>query len=251
MPAAPLSIALLLVAATGAGAIGLAVAPDPFAGDAAALITAGLVIAALVAVSGTLLARGRWSRPLVATTAAVWIGVGAAQTSTTGLVTALIAAAALAAVAGPWLGRWLRHLPAADGPPPEAVGALLTLVATPAALGLALGSGVPGVAWGFAAWSILLALAIARMVPGALLATRIAHPLLAITTAVVVPLPAAAVALTTGALVATLAWRRAVTVALVPVLPVPSAAVRFPPELTPSVILEAAGLDETGHRRPS
>lgn len=251
MPAAPLTVSGLLAITTAVGAVGLAFSPDPFAADSAALTSAGLILLGLVALSGVLLARGRWSRPVSALIVAAWVAVGSVQTSPIGLATVILAAAVLVGVLGPWLGRWLRHLASADGPPAEAVTALLVLVATPAALGLALGAGVPIAAWAWAGWSVGLALAIARVVPGALATARFLHPVLAVGAAFLLPLPAGAVVLAAASSVTLLVWRRSVRVAIAPVLPVVGSAVRFPPELTPRPVLEAAGIDDTGQRLSS
>lgn len=249
MPAAPLIVALLVVLATAVGAAGLGISPAPLADGAAILATAGLVIAGLVAVAGVLLARSRWSRWLAAGVAATWVGIGTTQSSRWGMATAAVAAVALAGVAGPWLARWLRRRPTADGPPPAAVVALLGLVATPAALALALADGVPAAGWMLGVWSPVAALAIGRAWPGALAIGRVLHPLVAAACGVLLPLPGMAVALGSAAVVSGATWRRDVAVAIAPVVPVTGAAVRFPPELTPPEILEAAGLDETGRRR--
>src|SRR3990170_3019190 len=58
------------------------------------------------------------------------------------------------------------------------------------AAGMALAT-VPAVTWGFAAWSLLLALLLARTVPGALLMVRWVHPVAAAATAITAGLPSA------------------------------------------------------------
>lgn len=249
MPAAPLLVAILIALSTVLGAVSLAVSPAPFSEDAAALIAVGLVIVALVAVAGTLLARGRWSRPTSGLVATAWVAIGAIQSSRWGLAVVVTGAAALAGVAGPWLSRWLRHRPASDGPPPAAVAALLVLLATPAALGLALADGVPTGGWVLAVWSPTAALAIARALPGSLLVGRILHPAAAAACGATLPLPGLAVAAASGIAVTAAMWRRDVAVAITPVVPIRGEAIRFPPELTPPEILHAAGLDESGRGR--
>jgi len=250
VPAAPLAVALLLAATTVTGAVVMALAPEPMAESTATLFTAGFAVVTLVTVAGILLARGRWARHLATVVAGTWIVVGAVVDTSAGFAVIGIAAAALAAATGPWLGRWLRHLPRADGAPAAAVIALLALVLTPPAMALAAPGGVAAPAWGFAAWSVVLALALARMVPGSLTGGRLVHPAAAIATAVAVGLPAAVPALASGVLVAAMCWRRDVTVAVAPIVPGPNRVLRLLPELAPPEVLEAAGADPSGRRHP-
>ncbi|MBI5157416.1 MAG: hypothetical protein HZA58_05305 [Acidimicrobiia bacterium] len=250
MPAAPFVIALLVAAACVAGIVTLALAPAPLAGSSAMLFTAGMALATLIVVAGLLLARGRWARYLGMVLGATWIAVGALVESGAGYGLIALGAAALASTAGPWLGRWLRHLARADGAPPAAVVALLTLVLTPAASAIAAPSGIHGATWGFSAWSVVLALALARIIPGSLSAARIAHPIAAAVTALFVGLPEGAAAAVSGVVVALMSWRRDVSLAVVPIVAIGSPAHRIPPELAPIEVLAAAGADATGRRKP-
>ncbi|MEK7253052.1 MAG: hypothetical protein AAB198_07385 [Actinomycetota bacterium] len=248
MPAAPLIVALLIVVTSGVGWVTLALAPEPFAVSAAVLFSGGLAILTIVAVSGTLLARGRWARHLGTTVALAWIGVGAAVDTLWGNAVIAVGAGALAANLGPWLGRWLRRLPSTDGTPPAAVVALLALLLTPPAVAIAGPGGVAPASWAFAAWSVLLALALGRTVPGALTAARLAYPAAAIFASIAVGFPTAIPILVSGAVVAVLCWRRDLAVAIAPILPRSGEALRIPPELAPPEVLEAAGADDTGRR---
>lgn len=249
MPAAPLTVTALLSLSTVLGTLHLAFGGvvDP---SAALVAGAGLVVFTIVAASGTLLARGRWAAPADAAVALTWIGL-AVVVPLEGLSIALlvVAAAALAAALGPWLRRWLRRLPRADGPPPAAVVLLLALMATPVAAALASPNGIGIGAVVLAAWSAALALGIARMLPGSLLAARVVHPALAIAAAVETGMPGGAVITATAAVVAAMAWRRDVALAITPVSPRRGDAIAIPPELVPPEILEAAGLDDRGRPR--
>lgn len=249
VPAAPLVVALLVAAAAVSGAILLALTPDPFATSSAALLTGGLGLLTLITVAGLLLARGRWARRLGVVLAIAWMVVGTAIDTLWGLVLVVLAAIALAGLSGPWLGRWLRRLPTADGAPPAVVLALLSLVGTPAALAGSSPGGSGIAAWVFSGWSCLLALALARMLPGSLGAARVVHPIAAVATAVVLGLPGAVAALLSGSTVALLVWRREVAVAVVPVVPTMTVH-RLPPELAPPSVLAAAGADESGRLEP-
>lgn len=249
VPAAPLVVALLVTAATLAGAIVVALDAAPFSPSQALLFTAGMAVATVTTVAGILLARGRWAGRVGALLALTWVGTGAVLESAGGIVVVLVAAAALTATAGPWLGRWLRRLPTAGGVPPAAVVVLLTLVLTPPALALADRGEVAPATWGFAGWSVLLALALARAVPASLPLARWIHPVAAAATAIATGLPLAMVPLTAAAIVAALAWRRDLALALAPLVPEAGGVLRIPPELAPSQVLEEAGADESGRLR--
>src|SRR3972149_4436452 len=143
-----------------------------------------MVILAIVAASGTLLARGRWPAPTDAAIGATWIGIAVAGPLGP-LSIALLAAGALAlaAASGPWLHGWLRRLPRADGPPPPALPVVL------------------------AAGSALLAMGLARILPGSLLAARVLHPALCAAAAFAAGVPGGAALVAVG-VVATAAGRR-------------------------------------------
>lgn len=246
MPPAPLAVALTTATATIAGVIGLAVSPDPYAPGVALLAALGMVLFTIVSVSGTLLARSRWARPAASAVGVAWLAVGIVVDSGWGYVMMVTGAATLGAAAGPWLRGWLRRLPSSDGPPPAAVVVLLALVATPAAVALT-GTEPSAALWAFAGWSALIALALARALPGALTAARLGHPLAAAAAIPFLPLLPAVVATASGLVVALGAWRRDVAIAVVPLQPGESAApLRIPPELVPEEVLRAAGLDELG-----
>lgn len=246
MPAAPLTVTALVAFATLLGGFQLAFGDllDPVS---AAVAGAGMVILAIVAASGTLLARGRWAAPTDAAIGATWIGIAVAGPLGP-LSIALLAAGALAlaAASGPWLHGWLRRLPRADGPPPAAVVLLLALLATPVVAAFASPSGMPVLSVVLAAWSALLAMGLARILPGSLLAARVLHPALCAAAAVAAGVPGGAPLVAVGVVATAAAWRRDVALAIAPAVPRRSDAVAIPPELVPPEILEAAGLDDRG-----
>lgn len=250
VPAVPLVIALLVAATSLTGIVTLGLAPDPLADSSATLVAAGMAMAALVTLAGLLVARGRWSRHLGTAVSVTWIVIGVVLESAAGYGLIALGAVAVAATTGPWLGGWLRHLARVDGAPPAAVTALLALTLTPAASGLAAPGGVHAAAWAFAAWSVVLAFALARIVPGSLTAARIVHPAAAMATALVVGSPAAIAPLLSGAVVTAMCWRRDVSLAVVPIVAPGGTALRIPPELAPADVLAAAGADAAGRRRP-
>jgi hypothetical protein len=157
-------------------------------------------------------------------------------------------AAAFVATLSPALTSTIRNLPSAAGPPPRAVTPPLILLATPAILGF--------VGNGATTWALLVvgltapnaAFLYSRVLPGGLLAIRLVWPL---TTLALAPLlgwagglAAAVLALAVG----TVAWDRSVKASYHP----PRATgttVPIPPELAPGAVLDAAEVDEKGHRR--
>ncbi|MEX1208854.1 MAG: hypothetical protein WEE36_09705 [Acidimicrobiia bacterium] len=250
---APLIVAAALGIASLAGAIHLAVDETPFAPGAAGLIAVGMMILALTAVAGVLLARSRWSRLAAAGVAAGWIAIaGSSSVSRWSVATIASAGLALAGSLGPWLARWLRHRASADGPPPAAVVALLLLLATPAAVGLVSAGGVALPGWVLAGWSVVLALSLARAMAGSLTAARVVHPVLSVAAGVTAGVAGGVVLGLLGLAVAGLAWRREVAISVAPRLTGGAqSALRIPPELAPPDVLDAAGADSTGRvRRP-
>jgi hypothetical protein len=250
VPPAPIVVAASLAVSTIAGALHLAFDPAPFASDASVLVTVGMIVVALVAVSGVLLARGRWSQPVAVAVAAGWIAIVASGDLTwLAAITLATAAITVAAALGPWLRRWVRHRPAVDGPPPAAVAVLLLLLVVPVAVGVTVPSQVPWFGWALAAWSVAAALALARAIPGALLAVRLLHAPACVAAGLA---SSAAGGVTLGALgaaTAAFAWRREVAVAVTPAPGRQSETVRIPPELAPPGVLDAAGADDTGRKR--
>ena len=248
VPPAPLVVAVSLSGASIAGAIHLAFGHTPFAPGAAALTATGMTVLTLVAVSGVLLARGRWSRSTAVVVASGWIALGASgDLALAGATTIGLATIALSGALGPWLRRWVRHRPAVEGPPPAAVALLLLLLAVPVAVGVSASDGVTWTGWVVAAWSLTLALALARTLPGALLAVRLLHaPACLAAGAVVGGLRGAMLVGGVGLAAAAFGWRGEVAAAVDPGVGGPGVTLRIPPELAPPGVLDAAGVDERG-----
>lgn len=244
---APLVVAAFVTLASLTGTLLLVVGTTPYVPSSAALAASGLLILTVVGLAGMLVANARWSRPVLLAALGAWLAVAAASPLTAASI-ALVgaAAAALAALAGPWPGRWLRRTPSLQGPSPVMASVLLLLVATPAAAGLALPSEAPVTVWAWSAWSLALALALARRVGAALIGVRLLHPLSALAAAWLAPLPAPLLLPALGLATAALAWRREVRHAVTAPTVTPSRAVPFPPELVPPEVLAAAGLDDRG-----
>lgn len=252
MPIAPLVITTLIVAPMVFGAVLLALTPAPFSADAALLLAAGNTILGTTDATGFLLARARWARHLGSALALLWIGLGVVGESRWHSASVVLGAGLLAAMAGPWSDRWLRRLPAAEAPPRAATALLFALVSVPTLLAISSPTGVTAASWAFAIWCLLLAWAVARAVPGASTAARYAHPAIALALAYPAGRHGGVVVLASGVVGTVLAWQREVRVAVAPLVPpIPGEVVRFPPELAPAAVLEAAGLDRSGRPEES
>jgi len=248
VPPAPLAVSILLGVASISGIVGLALDSDPFSDQSALMISIGLGLLTLATVSGVLLARSRWSRWMSLVVSALWFASAVAPPldgATAVTIAASVAAASIAA--GPWLGRWLRHLPATSAPPPAAVVLLLMLIATPATIGFTQAGDTPEpIAWAIAGWSVLLAFGLARAFAPALWLGRLGHAPVSVVAGLILG-PATAVALLAKAAVETLIlWRRDLHLAVSPLVPERGTAVPIPPELVDPDFLRAAGLDDSG-----
>ena len=246
MPAAPLIVALLVSAVTVAGSVMLALQPDPFSPGAALLFSGGMVLTTVAAAAGILLARGRWAGRIGAAIGTAWVVVGAAHPGWSGAALAAVGGLTVAAALGPWLTDWLRRLPTAGGVPALAVALLITLLVTPTALAAATPDEVHPAIWALSAGALLVALLVARVVPGSRLLVRVGYPAASVAAGWFAGWPVGAVAVASGVMVALLAWQRGLGFTLT----VPAGAVhRLPPELAPAAVLEAAGADESGRLR--
>lgn len=246
MPPAPLTAALLTGLTGTIGLVHLAIDPDPFADDRALLIAAGMAVLTLVVTTGILLARGRWSRWSLLGLGAGWIGLALrAELDPLAVAVVVGGAAMLAVAAGPWLPRWLRHRPSAEGPPPAAVVLLVSLLTLPVVIGVT--SAEPGAAgWGGALWALVLTAGVSRALPPALWAGRLLHLPVAVLVGVAIGMPEGAVVMALAAAQTALFWRRDVHLAVSPLVPEPATAVPIPRELVDPAILRAAGLDDRG-----
>jgi hypothetical protein len=246
VPAAPLIVALLVSTVTVTGSVLLAFQPDPFTPGAALLFSGGMVLTTVAAAAGILLARGRWAGRVGAAVGAGWVVVGAAHPAWSGAALAGLGGLAVAAALGPWMTNWLRRLPTAGGVPPVAVGLLLTLLLTPAAAAAATPDEVHPAIWLLSGGALLVALLVARIVPGSRLLIRFGYPAAALVAAWFAGWPVGAVAVASAVIVAVLGWQRGLGFTLT----VPAGMVhRLPPELAPAAVLDAAGADESGRLR--
>jgi hypothetical protein len=227
----------------------LVTAGGPFAPDAGAVLGADLVILGAVATTGMLLGASRWALRLgigvgvVGLALAVALPAGplwAAAVAASGLSTALLAA--------DWTDAVVRGRPAASGPPRESVVLSLALVALPGVAAVLGRQGLEPVHWSVAGISALTAFVYARALPGALVAVRWLMPALLIGAAVAADGLERAAWVVLAAALAALGWRTGVRLAVRP-LARQGTAVPIPPELAPTEILDAAGIDDRGRPR--
>ncbi len=245
----PAIAAVALVISAAAWSVLLAFAPEPFSEGSAILLGTDLLLVTVVAVAGVLLARARWALRLtiaIVATEVVLAAVVGLDSAWPAASTTVAAAAAVAAIAR---AHWLRRLPSADGPPPQAVVLLIGLVALPGWAALMVPSGLGPIHWVAAAAGPVLALLLGRGGPLGLWLGRLLLPLLGGAAVAFSPMPgrvglAAAVIILGG-----LSWSRAVARSAVALLPQRARGYPIPPELVPPEVFEAAGLDERGRPR--
>lgn len=126
MQRSPFIIASFVVLGPVALSLHLALDPDPFSGGAASLLSAGILIYAVVLATGLLLSRGLWT-----TRVATWFLISQLALGTVvdlgpwAIVAIVAELAALAGLSGPWLSGWIRQRPSPDGPGTLVVALLL------------------------------------------------------------------------------------------------------------------------------
>lgn len=241
LSAAPIVAAL-------AWTVALVVNPDPFDRVSVLLIGIGLLGMGAVAVTGMVLAGGRWAWRLGAATvsASLVIAVMRPIDIVWGFAL-LVSALSATALYLPGVTDRIRKLPAATGPPVRAVLLPLVLLSVPFVLGvMALSNSVATLAIGVAA--PLTAFAYTRVLPGGLFVARFVWPALAIGLAPLMGLPVAVASVALGLLVGLLAWDKSVKTAFHPPLEQGSS-FPIPPELAPGEILDAAQIDDKGRRK--
>jgi hypothetical protein len=240
----------MVVLASLAWALVLVFGSGPFADSAAALLATDLLILGTVVAVGIALSRSRWTRRaalallggqtllgVVFETDGLWIGA------------VLVTALAIGAVTGPWLGRWLRKLPRADGPPPRAVILSLGLIGVPALVAVTAPSGVTLGGWLLGAFALMTAWAYSQAWLAALWAVRVALPVLGIGAAATLTGPGALLLGLAIVMLTALAWSAEARQATLSPAALPVDLVPIPPELTPPEVLKAAGFDDRGRPR--
>ncbi|HSJ29778.1 MAG TPA: hypothetical protein VLB67_16355 [Acidimicrobiia bacterium] len=243
-----LTTAALLVASLAAALV-LTGPAAIWAGGSGALLAVGHLILTAVTIVGALVGAARWSVGLGAALAA-FLALPAILHPIDPAWGAMVGAAglALAGTLGTGLRASVRQRPPADAPPRTATALALGLLAMPMVVAVAQPSGIDLGDWLLATAGVLLAAWYTRARPSALWTARLALPALIAVTFVLVPLPGAIGVAAGWAALAWLAWTAGARLAVIP-LAAPGHSVRIPPELAPGEILDAAGLDDRGHRK--
>lgn len=190
----------------------------PVAGDSRAVVAADLMILTAVAVVGMLIGHARWARRLAidliggCLILGVWLEVdgwwiGGAATSCVALI----------GLAGSGFQGVVRKLPAAAGPPTEAVLLPLVLTGTPALIALTHPSGLGVVGWVGVAGSIVTGFWYVKTAPGAVMAVRVLAPAILAVTGLG-SLPWGVSTLVVAVVVARLAWSANARVAARPLV---------------------------------
>jgi hypothetical protein len=247
MQRSPLVIAVTVVFAAVAWSLVLAFGSGPLADAPAALLAADQAIIGTVIGVGMVLSRGRWTRraALVLLGGQALLGVFF-EADGWWIGAVLMTAAGIAAVAGPWLGGWLRKLPRADGPPPTAVVMNLALLGLPALVAVTAPQHVPPAGWLLSGFALATAWGYSQAWLPAMWAIRLALPVLGIGAAAFLAWPAALVLGSGVSALTALAWSPDVQRATLSPTALPVRLVPIPPELAPWEVLEAAGLDDRG-----
>ncbi len=236
----------LITSLTWAGA--LTVSPKPWTALTAAVIAAGLLVTAAVAVTMVVVQSSpvgyRLSWGLVAMEALIaglqpitalwWAGV-------------ILISAAGAVLTDSTLGGWIRQQPPPTPVPASSLALCLLLLASGPVTGLASPSAdlpwLPALTLG--AWLVLVWYV--RRWPGRELAPRLTTPLLGIG-GLLLPWAARLIWIVAMVLAAVLAWTAGSRLAVRPLVerghPIP-----IPPELAPADVLHSAGIDDKGRKK--
>jgi hypothetical protein len=213
------------------------------------MLAAGHLLLTAITIVGALVGAARWS---------VGLGIGLVSTLAVPAVThpitpawvVMVGAAGLglAGLLGSGLRAAVRHRPPADAPPRKAAGLVLGMLAVPVLIGALQPGGVDPWDWAVAGGTVALAVWYSRARPTALWATRFGLPALAVALAFVIDFPWWLLAVGAHLALSWMAWSADARVAVIP-LASPGRSVPIPAELTPSDILDAAGLDSRGRRK--
>lgn len=221
----------------------------PWALDSAAVIAASLIVLLAIGLVGMLVASSRWGRWMVTgvTVLGPVFGVGV-PANAWWIATLVVSGLALTALAGTVTSGLVRKLPAADGPTPRVVGFTLALLALPLMVATVSPEGLGTPEWLMIAVASLAAGLYAKAAPFAMVVVRGVVPVLALVAMALSGLPRGLLWSAMGLAVAAFAWTKEARVAVRPLVE-EGRSVPMLPEMVPSDILEAAGLDERGRPR--
>lgn len=221
---------------------------DSYEASSAFFLAAAILLTATVAVVAIVAGASKWGHRLGLGLAATMIALGAFLPLTVPTVVAmLLAGIALIGLNASGVASLIRRRPAADGPPARAVVLSVALLTSPVLWTVLSPKGLSAsamIAIGVV-WTALIIYS--RAIPGALLVARYITPISLVTLAVIDRSFTGGLIGLTAVGLAALAWTVDARVAVHP-LAEPGTTVPIPPELAPRDILDAAGLDDRGHR---
>ncbi len=221
----------------------------PWTTDAAAVMAAGLLVLVSIAIVGMLVGASRWGRVLGLVTAAAGPAIAVAVPIDPVWIAGLaLSAAAIYGLAGNATLGAIRTLPAADGPTPRVVAFTLALAAIPTLVASASPGGLDGGEWVMIVAGAVTAAVYAKATAGAVWAVRVLFPVVTVAAAVITGMPTGLLWLVVGVGVGAFGWTKEARVAVRPLVEQGRAVPMFP-EMVPSDILDAAGLDERGRPR--
>lgn len=221
----------------------------PWATDSAAVMVAGLLVLAAIAIVGMLVAASRWGRVLALVIAAAGPAMAVALPFDGLWIAGLaLSAAAIYGLAGNATLGVIRTLPAADGPTPRVVAFTLALTGIPTLVAAISPGGLDAGEWIVIVTGAVTAGLYAKAAPAALWAVRLLFPLSVIAAALATGTPRGLIWAGIGVGVAAFGWTKEARLAVRPLVERGRAVPMFP-EMVPPDILGAAGLDERGRRR--
>lgn len=238
------ALSLLAASLTWSGII---IRSPDLATDSATVIAATVVVLSAISVIGMLVGHARWARRLALGSIVIHLSTAAtSEASVWWWMGLALSAAATVGLVGPGMKGVVRELPAALGPPPEAVVLPLLLVGAPLLIAGAATAGIGPWQWGAIMIVWVSAVVYAKAWPGALLATRFLAPL-SLVAAGISGLPLGWVTVFLAGVVLRHAWSPNARLAVRPLVQ-PGTRVPIPPELAPQDILNEAGYDSSGRR---
>ena len=223
-----LIIAALFATAELLWSIRLTISPEPLSPGSSALVIAGIVLYAVIAIVGMLLIRAPWARWLALATAICTLVIGSlGETAPMALAATAVSLVAIGGLAGPWLRISLRQRPGA-GAGAVAVALPLAAIASLPLAGLASGESPDAAALVLAVAGPTLAWSYARGFVVGLWGLRTVVPVLAFGAAIMTGTWRISAFVIYGAVVGVLAWSPRAREALSPVhAPLP------PPRVAP------------------
>jgi hypothetical protein len=243
-----LTVSAFLLAATLAWTAALLATADPWPVDSAGVLGAGLLVLCAVSLVGMLVSASRWARRLGLGLAAAELAIATAlEPGIAWFIGVGCSGFALAGLAGSWTRGVVRDRQAAIGPPDAAVELSVLLAALPALVGLGALEGMSWQHWVALGTGLAGLILYTKALPGAVVAARQIVPLAFVVLGLSTGWTGLVLVLA-GVGVAILAWQKDSKLAVRPLV-TSGTRVPIPPQLVPTEVLDAAGLDDQGRPR--